>query len=162
MLFLVAPVRFSVKHLRRDPHYGHAGISVLPGAAAGWVATTFLGETEYEVETLPTRAWTVRQLRRFGMDLIDIELGGRAAPGPPAVRRVVDELRQSFTLVARRSRRARRRLSGRLSPPPSRSGGRNSNLRSPRRTSVDAIQPPIALKCSSSTEPSASVASSSS
>ena len=104
LLFLVAPIRFSVKHLRHDPHYGHAGISVLPGAAAGWVATTLLGEHEYEVETLPTRAWTVRRLRRFGMELIDVDTGGRPTPGPSAVRRVVDELRQSFTLVARKRR----------------------------------------------------------
>ena len=106
LLFLVAPVRFSVKHLRSDPHYGHPGISVLPGAAAGWVATTFLGETEYEVETLPTRGWTVRRLRRFGMELIDVDPGGRRVPGPAAARRVVDELRQSFTIVARKTRGA--------------------------------------------------------
>ncbi len=104
LLFLVAPIRFSVKHLRHDPHYGHAGISLLPGAAAGWVATTLLGEHEYEVETLPTRAWTVRRLRRFGMELIEVDPGGRSTPGPSAVRRVVDELRQSFTLVARKRR----------------------------------------------------------
>ena len=44
------------------------------------------------------------------------------------------------------------------------SAGRKSNFRSPRRTSVDAIQPPSAPKCSSSSwlEPSASVSSSSS
>ncbi len=36
------------------------------------------------------------------------------------------------------------------------SGGRNSSLRSPSRTSVDAIHPPIALKWSSRIEPSAS------
>lgn len=103
LLFLVAPIRFSLKHLRSDPHYGHPGISVLPGAAAGWIATTFLGEQEYEVETLPTKAWTERRLRRFGMELLDVDLGGRPAPGPAPVQRVVDELRQSFTLVARKA-----------------------------------------------------------
>ena len=45
---------------------------------------------------------------------------------------------------------------------PSSSAGRKSSLRSPRRTSVDAIHPPMAEKWSSRMEPSASVASSSS
>ena len=45
---------------------------------------------------------------------------------------------------------------------PSSSAGRKSSFRSPRRTSVEAIQPPIALKWSSRIEPSARVASSSS
>ena len=40
------------------------------------------------------------------------------------------------------------------------SGGRNSKWRSPSFTSVEAIQPPIAAKCSSSSEPSVRVASS--
>src|SRR5262249_9111009 len=42
------------------------------------------------------------------------------------------------------------------------SGGRYANLRSPSFTSVDAIQLPIALKWSSSAEPSFNVSSSSS
>jgi len=106
LLFLVAPVRFSVKHLRRDPHYGHPGLSILPGGAARWVATTVYGESEYEVETLPTKSWTERQLRRFGMEPVAVDLSDDApATGrPSAVHRVVDELRQSFTIVARKTR----------------------------------------------------------
>lgn len=105
LLVLVAPIRFSVKHLRSDPHYGHPGISVLPGQVAGWVATKFLGEHEYEVETLPTKSWTVRALRRFGMEMVEVddEFAGRSVP-VPALGRVADELRQSFTVVARKVR----------------------------------------------------------
>ncbi len=103
-LFLAAPVRFSAKHLIRDPHYGRAGISVLPGRAAGWVATKVYGESEYEVETLPTKAWTIRRLRGFGMEILDSAAapGARPAPGPAAMARIVDELRQGFTIIARK------------------------------------------------------------
>lgn len=103
-LFLHAPVRFSVKHLRADPHYQHAGISILPGRLAGWVAMNVYGESEYEVETLPTKAWTIRKLRHFGMEILTDNGtgGGRKVPGPPALGRVVDELRQGFTIIARR------------------------------------------------------------
>ena len=103
-LFLAAPVRFSAKHLLRDPHYGRAGISVLPGRAAGWVAMNVYGESEYEVETLPTKAWTIRRLRAFGMDILDgtATPGARPARGPAAVDRIVDELRQGFTIIARK------------------------------------------------------------
>ncbi len=99
LLFLVAPQRFSVKHLVRDPHYGHPGISVLPGPAAGWVATKLYREQEYEVETLPTRAWTVRRLGRLGMEVLDDD---RAGGAPALVRNAVDELRQAFQISARK------------------------------------------------------------
>lgn len=106
LLFLRAPARFSLKHLRRDPHYGHPGISILPGATAGWIATTFMGEHEYEVETLPTKSWTVRKLRGFGMEIVetDDEFAGQAVPGPKALGHLVDELRQVFTIIARKTR----------------------------------------------------------
>lgn len=104
LLFLHAPVRFSLKHLRSDPHYQRPGISILPGSLAGWIATRVFGETEYEVETLPTKAWTVRKLRHLGMEILDDAptRGGRKVPGPAAVGRVADELRQGFTVIARR------------------------------------------------------------
>ena len=51
---------------------------------------------------------------------------------------------------------------GRRAAHPSSSAGRKSSFRSPRRTSVDAIQPPMAEKWSSRIDPSASVDSSSS
>ena len=108
LLFLAAPVRFSVKHLVHDPHYGHPGVSILPGSAARWVTTRFMGETEYEVETLPTKAWTLRHLRRLGMEPIEVDeaFAGRSVPGPAAVGKVVDELRQGFVIIARKSRPA--------------------------------------------------------
>src|SRR5690606_27539826 len=71
LLSLAAPVRFSVSHLRSDPHYHHRGVSILPGGVARWWLTTARGEQEYEVETLPTRRWTERELRRRGMELLD-------------------------------------------------------------------------------------------
>lgn len=108
LLFLAAPVRFSIKHLAHDPHYGHPGLSILPGPAARWLSTRFMGETEYEVETLPTKAWTLRHLRRLGMvpAPVDAAFAGRAVPGPAALGRVVDELRQGFVIVARKSQPA--------------------------------------------------------
>ena len=101
-LFLRAPIRFSVKHLLRDPHYGLPGISVLPGRAAGWIATTLFDEPVYEVETLPTKAWTTRRLRRFGMEPVDGTDEGRRLRGLGPLDPVVDELRQEFTIIARK------------------------------------------------------------
>lgn len=108
-LFLHAPVRFSVKHLLHDPHYQRPGISILPGRLAGWIAMNVYGEAEYEVETLPTKAWTIRKLRHFGMEILtDAATGGRQVPGPKVLRRPIDELRQGFTIIARRPEAPRR------------------------------------------------------
>jgi SAM-dependent methyltransferase len=102
LVVLRAPTRFGLKNVLSDPHYQHPGISVLPGRVAGWVATRLYHELVYEAETLPTKAWTVRQLRRMGMDILDLppDHAGRPVPGPPVVTRVADELRQCFTIVA--------------------------------------------------------------
>lgn len=104
LLFLDAPVRFSVKHLLRDPHYGRPGISFLPGSLAGWVSMRVFGESEYEVETFPTKAWTVRTLRRLSMENLEVdeEFAGRRVPGPAGLKRAVDELRQCFRIVGRK------------------------------------------------------------
>lgn len=106
LLILIAPIRFSVKHLVRDPHYGHPGLSVLPGSMARWASARIYGEPEYEVETLPTKTWTVRQLRRFGMEVLEVDesFAGRRVPGPAVLGTVVDELRQAFTIIARKTR----------------------------------------------------------
>jgi SAM-dependent methyltransferase len=100
-LYLAAPVRFSVKHLRSDPHYGHPVVSVLPGRAAAFVATRLMGEQEYEVETLPTRFWVERQLQRHNIELLPVDRG-RKVPGPAVVQGVVDELRQGFVIMGRK------------------------------------------------------------
>ncbi len=107
LLFLRAPQRFSVKHLLHDPHYGRPGLSVLPGRLADWVATTVYDEPVYEVETLPTRSWTLRRLRAFGMEPLEVDpaFAGQPVPGPDALGIVVDELRQVFTIVARKAHR---------------------------------------------------------
>lgn len=104
LLFLVVPLRFSVKHLMSDPHYGHPGLSILPGSAAAWASRKFFDEPVYAVETLPTKRWTVRHLRRFGMEILDLDpaFAGRSVPGPAALGAVVDELRQAATIVARK------------------------------------------------------------
>ena len=104
VLVLSAPLRFSVKHLRSDPHYQHRGVSVLPGSVATWWVTTFRGEADYDVETLPTKRWVDKQLTRKGMELlaVDTRFTGRPVPGPAAVRAVVDELRQVLLVVARK------------------------------------------------------------
>lgn len=106
LLFLIAPTRFSVKHLASDPHYGHPGLSVMPGSMARWTSAKVFGEPEYEVETLPTKFWTVRQLRRFGMEVLEVDeqFAGRRVPGPAALGGVIDEFRQAFTIIARKTR----------------------------------------------------------
>jgi len=103
-LVLSAPLRFSVKHLVSDPHYQHKGVSVLPAGLARWWLTTVRGESEYEVETLPTKRWVERQLTRRGMELQSVapEFSGTHVPGPHFVTSIVDELRQVFTVIARK------------------------------------------------------------
>jgi SAM-dependent methyltransferase len=103
LLFLAAPQRLSLKHAVSDPHYGRPGISPLPGRAAGFVAVRWMGEVEYEVETLPTRLWTERQLVRRGMEILSTDGTPGTRPEDSAWwRRLTDELRQGFTIVARR------------------------------------------------------------
>lgn len=96
LLALAAPQRFSLKHLLRDPHYQHPGLSILPARAATWANRRVFGESVYEVETLPTRTWTCRQLQKRGLRLLDPP--GAGARG--LLRRGVDELRQGFELYA--------------------------------------------------------------
>ena len=102
LALIKAPQRFSLKHLKSDPHYQYAGVSVLPAPVASWYLTTFRGEAVYEVETLPTgrlirklfreeggivlddrRRAALTSGRRDGPDQVRCERPGRrAAPGP--------------------------------------------------------------------------------
>lgn len=93
-----APQRFSVKHLLSDPHYGYAGVSFLPTRLATWYLTNLRGEAVYEVETLPTGAGVRRMFRREGGTVIGSKDGVTATPR--IHRRLLDELRQGFTIVA--------------------------------------------------------------
>jgi SAM-dependent methyltransferase len=94
LLAIIAPQRFSLKHLLSDPHYGHPGLSILPGSAAGWVNRKVYHEAVYEVETLPTRTRTAMEMKRRGIRLLS-----EPEPGIRGVaRRGVDELRQVFQL----------------------------------------------------------------
>lgn len=108
LLFLIAPIRFSIKHLLSDPHYGHPGLSVLPGSWARWASKKVYGESEYEVETLPTKWWTVRKLRAFGMEVLEVDeaFAGQRIPAPAALGGLFDEFRQAFTIIARKARPA--------------------------------------------------------
>ncbi|UDY37699.1 class I SAM-dependent methyltransferase [Dermatobacter hominis] len=102
VLFLRAPIRFGLKNFAKDPHYGHPGISVFSGGLAARMATKLYGEASYDVETLPTKVWTVRKLRSFGMTIVELDrqFAGRSLPVPDRWNSLLDELRQSFTLVA--------------------------------------------------------------
>jgi len=104
LLYLSAPARFSVVHLTHDPHYQHRGVSVLPGGAARWWVTRVRGETEYDVETLPTQRWLRRAMRTRGLELLTLDerFAGRRVPGPAPLQLVVDELRQVAQVLARK------------------------------------------------------------
>lgn len=104
ILMLSAPNRFGLKLLAGDPHYNRMGITPLPGSVARWWVTEFRGEIEYDVETLPTRSWTERQLIRRGIQLLPAP--GESLP-PQGLRglpqRFKNELRQGFTIFGRKS-----------------------------------------------------------
>lgn len=103
LLVLSGPCRFGLKLMLSDPHYGHKGVSPLPGAVAGWWLTTFRGEIEYDAVTFPTRAWTEHHLRRLGIDLIASPDGAPLPSGVSSLpNRVANELRQGFTLFGRK------------------------------------------------------------
>ena len=89
-----APQRFSVKHFVSDPHYNHPLLSVLPANAASLLNRRLFGEAVYEVETLPTRAKTKRELVARGLELQEDPTS--ASNG--LVSNLVDELRQGFVL----------------------------------------------------------------
>lgn len=95
---IVAPQRFSLKHLRTDPHYGYAGVSVFPAPLVEWYLTRFRGEDDYEVETLPTRAGVQRMFRSAGGTILSTD-GTPGTADRPLPARAVDELRQCFTLI---------------------------------------------------------------
>ncbi|CAN5632961.1 hypothetical protein BH10ACT3_BH10ACT3_13180 [soil metagenome] len=103
-----APQRFSLKHLRSDPHYQYAGVSVFPASGIRWYLTRLRGEAVYEVETLPTGHGIRRQFARHGGVVITPDGdprrrpdGARAKAGSMA-RDVVDELRQGFVIAVRK------------------------------------------------------------
>ena len=109
--------------------------------------------------------------------VVGVEIADRrgAAPAELAVERVAgagpverdggdpvgDVEQQDVEAGSRSWRRTYRRLARRRQEPSS-TGGRNGRVRSPSLTSVEAIQPPMALRWSSRMVPSPSVASSSS
>ncbi len=100
LLVISGPCRFGLKLLLSDPHYGHKGVSVLPGDVARWWLTNYRGEYEYDAVTFPTKAWTEHHLRRLGIKLLASPDGRPAPTGVKSVpSRFLDELRQGFTLV---------------------------------------------------------------
>lgn len=104
ILMLSAPNRFGLKLLAADPHYNRKGITPLPGSVARWWVTNIRGEIEYEVETLPTRSWTERQLVRRGIELLPAPGESLPHPGLRGLpQRFKNELRQGFTIFGNKT-----------------------------------------------------------
>lgn len=102
-----APVRFSVKHFRSDPHYQHAGVSIWPAPLIAWYLKRFRNEPVYEVETLPTAVGIRRSFRRAGATVISpiddsADTSGALDWAKLATSSTLDEFRQGFTLVVRK------------------------------------------------------------
>lgn len=68
LLYLVTPKPFALHSLVSDPHYGLAGLVLLPRAAQKWYFERVRGggKDSYGVGYIPTRRWVLRQLRRHG------------------------------------------------------------------------------------------------
>ena len=108
LALIKAPQRFSLKHLKSDPHYQYAGVSVLPASVASWYLTKFRGEAVYEVETLPTGRLIRKLFRQEGGIVLDAAGEPRSRPADVAGRTksvasdLVDELRQVLVIAVRK------------------------------------------------------------
>jgi SAM-dependent methyltransferase len=74
VLWLSAPTRFKLSHLRADPHFGCFGVAPLPRVAAAWivarVARRLPSPDDYDVQTLPTFRALERALRAAGFTVL--------------------------------------------------------------------------------------------
>lgn len=66
-LYLQGPNRWSPHWWWRDPHYGLAGISMLPEALARWYVTRVRGRPRYDVSVFPVGSSVYRALREAGL-----------------------------------------------------------------------------------------------
>lgn len=72
LLYLVTPKPLALLSLWSDPHYGFAGLVLMPRALQRWYVESArgLGEGSYGVGHIPTRRWLRRALRRHGFTLV--------------------------------------------------------------------------------------------
>jgi 2-polyprenyl-3-methyl-5-hydroxy-6-metoxy-1,4-benzoquinol methylase len=74
VLWLAAPTRFNVRHLRADPHFGCFGVAALPRTVAAWVvvrvAHRLASTADYDVETLPSFRALERDLEAAGFGIV--------------------------------------------------------------------------------------------
>jgi ubiquinone/menaquinone biosynthesis C-methylase UbiE len=72
ILYLVTPKPFALHSLISDPHYGLAGLVLLPRALQKWYFERVRGggEGSYGVGWIPTRRWVLGRLRARGFELL--------------------------------------------------------------------------------------------
>jgi len=74
LLWIAGPTRYLLANVRRDPHYGYFGVSLLSRRAAGWylsrVRRAFPKPEHYAVERLPRYGGMVATLRSMGFEIL--------------------------------------------------------------------------------------------
>lgn len=72
ILYLVTPKPFALHALVSDPHYGLAGLVLMPRPVQQWYFERVRGggRGNYGVGWIPTRRWVVRRLRERGFALL--------------------------------------------------------------------------------------------
>ena len=72
ILYLVTPKPFALHSLVSDPHYGLAGLVLMPRPLQKWYFERVRGggEDSYGVGWIPTRRWVASRLRRRGFELL--------------------------------------------------------------------------------------------
>lgn len=72
ILYLVTPKPFAIHSLVSDPHYGMAGLVLMPRPLQKWYFERVRGggEGNYGVGWIPTRGWVLSRLRTRGFELL--------------------------------------------------------------------------------------------
>lgn len=72
LLYLVTPKPFALHSLVSDPHYRMAGLVLLPRPLQVWYFERLRrgGKGSYGVGLIPTRAWVLRRLRKYGFRVL--------------------------------------------------------------------------------------------
>jgi ubiquinone/menaquinone biosynthesis C-methylase UbiE len=71
-VYLQFPNRLSMGNLRKDPHYGLFGVSILPPSIASWYVTKLLRRSAtYKVEIFPIASCVARKLDRLDVEILD-------------------------------------------------------------------------------------------
>ncbi|HEX6925488.1 MAG TPA: class I SAM-dependent methyltransferase [Longimicrobiaceae bacterium] len=72
LLYLVTPKPFAIHSLVSDPHYGMAGLVLMPRPVQKWYFERVRGggQGNYGVGWIPTRRWVLSRLRARGFELL--------------------------------------------------------------------------------------------